>query len=85
MLTARYRVPKMHQAETVSGDKTLVGSVHHREFAEFSAIVTNVKTVGKRTLHSLALIVPDKPALVHVHDVEEGEGPGTLSFPAPAK
>lgn len=65
-----YRVHAEHKTETIKGDKTVAGSLHHEELTEFAGLVTRVRGKGKCDL----IIFPPNRSPVHVDDVAEGDG-----------
>lgn len=74
----RYRAAEIHLARTVRGARELEGSVHHAELTEFTGLVTRSHADGG---HDIVIFPPDKPP-IHLHNVREGQGPGTLTFVA---
>lgn len=79
--TVRYRVPEEHYRETLDGGVEKTGSIHHRDHREFTGLVTHSHDDGS---HDIVIFPPDKPP-VHVHQVTEGDGPGTVTITTRAR
>ena len=78
MSVIRYRAPAHHITETVIGEKTVQGSVHHPELAEFAGIVTREHKDG----HADLVIFPPGRAPVHVERAK-ADKQGVYTTPTP--
>jgi hypothetical protein len=71
-----YHVPESHHTETVIGDSTVAGSVHHRELRDFAAQVTREHPDGAYDL----VIFPPGELPKHIERVAPGNASGMFSM-----
>ena len=79
-MIVRYRVPSEHLTETVRGEETLHGSIHHQSEVEFTGLITRLHPGEGRTSATADLVIfPPGKAPVHLEGVSEGDGPGSFT------
>lgn len=64
------------ETRQVERDKTVDGSIHHRDLTEFTGLITRSHPDGS---HDIVIFPPNRPT-VSIDRVTEGDGPGQFQI-----